>query len=100
MSGKSCPRCGNRITLRQYLRTTSLRFECCQCGAYLSSDMRRTFLAPLISALPLGLAISQAIDHPVWWLGVVAVLGLSLFLSYWMFRIELHHGSEVPGSQV
>lgn len=99
MSGKSCRRCGRRVTFGEYVRTTSLRFDCRQCGVELSVDLRRAFLAPLISAVPLALTMSQALTQPVWWLGVACALAFSFLLHHGLLRVELHRGSNAASSR-
>ena len=99
MSDKSCPRCGRRVAFSEYLRTTSLRFACRRCGAGLGVDLRRAFLAPLVSAVLLGFAGSQALAEPVWWFGVAAALGLSVLVHYGLLRVDLYDRGEAARPQ-
>ncbi|HKK72359.1 MAG TPA: hypothetical protein VKA86_14180 [Candidatus Krumholzibacteria bacterium] len=95
MSRKSCPRCGHRITLGRFLRLTSHRVVCRQCGAELHSRPERFVLALAIMAVPLGFVVAEALRNPVWWLGVVATLALSVLVCYWLFEVRAAPGTWV-----
>ena len=99
MSDKACPRCGHHVTFGEFVRATSLRFRCRQCGAELNASLRRTLLATLIAAVPLGLAGSMALGEPIWWLGVVAALGFFFVVHYGFLQVELFRGGEAPRSR-
>ena len=95
MSGKDCPRCGHRIPLGQFVRLTSNRFACRQCGATLHTNVTRLPLAAAITSVPLGFSISKSIHDPVWWIGVVVTMAASLLVYYWLFSVRV--GPESKG---
>lgn len=99
MSDKSCPNCGHTMTFGEYVRTTSLRFQCRQCGVDLRADSRRVLLASLVAAVPLGLAVSQAMDEPAWWFGVAAALGFLFVVHYWLLGVDLVRDQRASGSR-
>lgn len=99
MSDKSCPNCGHTMTFGEYVRTGFLRFQCRRCGAELRADTRRMFLASLVAAVPLGLAVSQAMDEPAWWFGVAAALGFLFVVHYWLVGVELARGQGAARSR-
>lgn len=88
---KSCPICGHRISLAEYLRLTSLRFRCAECGAPLGADRRHALATALVTALPMGFTVHLAMDVPGCWVGVVAVMGLGSLCHYALFRVVLIH---------
>lgn len=98
MADKSCPNCGRRITFGEFLRTMSLRFECCDCGIELCADRRHTMIASLIGAVPLALTISQALGDPIWWLGVAAAVGLFLLVQFRLLTVRRYRNDTVPDS--
>lgn len=99
MPEKSCPNCGRPITFSEYVRRTSLHFECRGCGIALSADLQRAMLAPLVSTVPLALTLSQALQEPWWWIGVAAALAFSFLLHFWLFRVRMARRAEASSSR-
>ena len=100
MSGKDCPRCGHRVPLGQFVRLTSHRLACRQCGTTLNTNVARLLLAAAIASVPLGFLISKSIHDPVWWIGVVVTMAASHLVYYCLFGVRVAPESKGYETQV